>query len=167
MPSIFYSYDKLNPTVLSLFESDDYAEHFIEDWLKSKKYLNTSFFPVLNKRYVSTKYVLQWIKVAPPSLYRIIKNNREFLELVGLTYVVAPKDLRLDTAYKLDLKAYVNLTSYITLFSPRAVVFLLLCSRSEEGKQFRKYIKDWSPEKAYCGQKLFLYFQQNANEIKS
>jgi hypothetical protein len=184
-----HPYAKINPTVLKVLSYQSFAEITIQSWLYSKgvraksvlasqpletgvSYVNdeeTQFAKLLRLgKFVSMKNAVLWTGEQHATLYNRVTRNRAFLEELGMTYAnEADNSLRLYACSALGLHQHVNMTSYLTLFSPCCVAWFLLTGSTDHCKSFREFISDWGASKPYSSGKLYLTYIEKKNEKQS
>lgn len=167
-------YKQLPSIVTDLLTSQEKAAYIIEQYLKTrylpKSSLATQMFRpqvsyVADHKLQFTRFdrflytnpgnVALWSGVINPT--STVNRQKETYKELGLIQIEDKDSLRIDIAKQLGLHMYAAITSKLTLFSPCAVAFLLLSSRTEEAKDFRSFIKDpYQPAKAYHSKRLFI-----------
>lgn len=184
-----HPYARLNPAVLKLLSDQNFAETTIQTWLYSKgiraksvlesQPLETGVIYVDDKdtkftklprlgKFVSMKNVVLWTGEQHATLYNRLNRNRAFLEELGMTYANENNNsFRLYACSALGLHKHVNMTSYLTLFSPCCVAWFLLTGSTDHCESFREFISDWGASKPYSSGKLYLTYIEKKNEKQS
>lgn len=169
-----HPYLQINPNVKALLSSDELAQKAIESWIKKNtnptfynRNSHNSFSNLNGNYYVSMRNVALWTGEPKPNLYsRFLRNYDMFAEFGAVCY--EDDDVysgRLEAAMTLGLDRYVQMTSSLYLFSPRAVLLFLLSSRYPKAESFQEYIQDWGIGKAYSLPKLFLTLQKETASV--
>lgn len=169
-----HPYKQLNPNVKAILSCDKLAQEAIENWIQvntSKDYYfknqHNSFSNLNGNYYVSMRNVALWTGEPKQNLYSRLLRNYDMFESFGtVIYEDFDNDSdRLEAAMNLGLDQYVQMTSSLYLFSPRAVLLFLLSSRYPKAESFQEYIQDWGIGKAYSLPKLFVTLQKETSNV--
>lgn len=167
-----HPYRQINPNVKALLSSDERAQEAIESWIQVNtnptfynRNSHNSFSNLKGNYYVSMRNVALWTGEPKQNLYsRLLRNYDMFAEFGTICYEDGDTG-RLEAGMTLGLDRYVQMTSSLYLFSPRAVLLFLLSSRYPKAESFQEYIQDWGIGKAYSLPKLFLTLQKETANV--
>lgn len=167
-----HPYRQINPNVKALLESDELAQEAIESWIQVNTHpafynrnSHNSFSNLNGNYYVSMRNVALWTGEPKQNLYsRLLRNYDMFAEF-GTACYEDDDTGRIEAAMTLGLDRYVQMTSSLYLFSPRAVLLFLLSSRYPKAESFQEYIQDWGIGKAYSLPKLFITLQKETASV--
>ena len=170
---MYHPYKQLNPNVKALLDSDALARQVIESWIEENttqgyyfKNSHNSFSSLHGHYFVSMRNVALWTGEPKSNLYsRFLRNYDMFAEFGACCYEDGHTG-RVEAALTLGLDRYVQMTSSIYLFSPRAVLLFLLSSRYPKAESFQEYIQDWGIGSSYSLPKLFVTLQQEVTNVK-
>lgn len=168
----YIAYENLLPDIFRLLDDDMYANEKITEWLLSKystseslKYENynpykdyvPSFSLEFVGNYVNTGRLTGWVGYQPGSngnIYNKLHRFKKLFKMLGVKVAHDKDSPRAKLAQHFGLSGYLQATSKLYAYTPRAVAAFLLSSRTEDAVAFRFFMQDRSPEYPYCLGKL-------------